>query len=900
MADAGVYREEGRPARHPVRTAAKWAGIVLGGLLLIIAGLYFGINTDVGRRYVVRQINSLETASGLDIDVGSIEGSIYGELTIRDLTLKDPKGTFFYAPVAVMDWRPFSYFRNHIDIKAITIPRARLSRLPELKESGDPNAPMLPDLDIDIGRFEVGRMMIDPPVTGQRHLVSLGGRIKIDDGRAQVALNAGALVGPGIAGGDKLVLRLDAVPDANRFDIGARVEAPANGFVSGMTGIRQPLVAAIGGRGSWTNWQGRAQAVLGGRGLANLAISGRDGTFTVTGPLRPSLVVTGPLQKLVSPLVQVNLVTSLADRRADTRLRLNSAALALSAEGLLDLGQSRFGNMRVNARLLQPGAIAPNLRGRDVRVGLVLNGGFATPEVAYDLQAAALGFEETVLEGFRATGRATLGVEKSTIPISARIRRITGLNEAVGGLLTNVAVDGTLAVSGTRILSDNLRIRSDKLNATAIIAADMARGQYTAGLQGRINNYLVRGVGLLDITSNMDVVSQGEGFGIRGRVAVRTRRIDNAGVRDFLGGNANISANIAMTPTGAITFDRLRVAAPLLRVTSGSGSYSPDGHLDRLRPVLAHRDGHRHPAAGPAPGGKPRLRNRPLERLGAGAEHRSRLRDQRHRPVAIRALLGRRARPHRAWADDVRDPPPPLRRHHLRRAGRPDSRRAVRRDTDDEWCRPRRHRSPRCRRKRAARRCLRAGKRGADTRRHSDPHPAGNHRGDRHPLSEPPGYRRRRPACRRPPWRSPAPDRPRPGQLPGRQRPSAGGGARDERSALQGRLQHRSDARPHPRRRPGHRQPDRLPPRQPGGHPQGGGRLAACADDHRPSAGQCPPRRPLRQRHGDPVAARRARPFDLQRLLARPRPRRPSHRQPRLRSTGRRRLPAGRPSGEHR
>jgi translocation and assembly module TamB len=76
------------------------------------------------------------------------------------------------------------------------------------------------------------------------------------------------------------------------------------------------------------------------------------------------------------------------------------------------------------------------------------------------------------------------------------------------------------------------------------------------------------------------VVSQGAGFGIRGRVAARTRRIDNASARDFLGGNATVSANIAVAPSGAVTFDRLRLAAPLLRITSGSGSYSPDGRIN--------------------------------------------------------------------------------------------------------------------------------------------------------------------------------------------------------------------------------------------------------------------------------------------------------------------------------
>jgi translocation and assembly module TamB len=276
----------------------------------------------------------------------------------------------------------------------------------------------------------------------------------------------------------------------------------------------------------------------------------------------------------------VNLVTSLAERRANTRLGLNSAALAVAADGIIDLGQSQYGNLRVAARLLQPGAIAPNLRGRDVRVALVLNGRFATPRVAYDLQAATMGFGAIAVEGLRATGAARVDADRIVVPISARARRVTGFDESVGSLMTNVALDGTLGISGTRILSDNLRLRSDRINATAVVVADVAKGTYRAGLKGRINNYLVRGIGLLDVDSNLDVVTQGSGFGIRGRVAVKTRRIDNASARDFLGGNAIVTANINMNPSGVIAFDGLRVAAPLLRITSGSGTYSPNGRID--------------------------------------------------------------------------------------------------------------------------------------------------------------------------------------------------------------------------------------------------------------------------------------------------------------------------------
>jgi translocation and assembly module TamB len=269
---------------------AKWAGIVLLGIVVLLAAFWIWLNSSLGHRFVVRQINNLEMASGLDIDVAQIEGSLLGELKVYGLTLKDTKGTFFVAPEATLDWRPLSYFRNHIDIKGIIIPRARLMRLPELKP-GDPNAPMLPDIDIDVGRFEVGRIFVDQPVTGYRHLLGLSGSAKISDGRAQVALNAGAHAAPGLPGGDKLVLRVDAVPEANRLGLGLRVEAPANGFVSSLTGIKQPLAALVTGSGTWEVWNGRARANLGGKQFANLAIGAKDGKWSFVGPLSPGLVL---------------------------------------------------------------------------------------------------------------------------------------------------------------------------------------------------------------------------------------------------------------------------------------------------------------------------------------------------------------------------------------------------------------------------------------------------------------------------------------------------------------------------------------------------------------------------------------------------------------------------------
>ncbi|MEA3029371.1 MAG: translocation and assembly module TamB [Sphingomonadales bacterium] len=566
--------------RPSARTVAKYAGFTLLGIVLLIGAFLAWLNTDSGRRFILGQINAFETVSGLKVHVGRIEGSVFSEVRFVDLSLADPQGTFFRADRADIQYRPFAYlFTSRIDIKDLDIPVARLSRLPALR-AGDPNAPLLPDIDADIGHLRIGRLLIDPAVTGRRHLLSLDSRIRIADGRAQIGLNARTLAAPGLAGGDRLILNLDAVPAANRLGLALSARGPGTGFIAGLIGTDQAVAARIFGQGDWASWQGRAQATLGGRGIADLAITGRDGTFGVQGPLRPALILTGPAQRLAAPLVQMNLISTLENRRADIRLRMNSRALALAAEGLVDLGQNRFQNLRLAARLTEPGAIAPDLRGRDVRLAMVLNGQFATPGVAYELTAASLTFGTTTVERLRAVGSARVRADGIIVPVSATASRILGFDLVAGGRLDNVTLNGEIGVDGLKLVSDDLILRSDRVNARLAIAFDIAAGRYLAGLQGRVSNYLVAGVGLFSVDTHLDMTSGPSGFGLSGRVAARSRRIDNDTIRDLLRGDATITARIAMEPSGLVRVSNVLVASPGLRVISGGGVYRRDGSLD--------------------------------------------------------------------------------------------------------------------------------------------------------------------------------------------------------------------------------------------------------------------------------------------------------------------------------
>ena len=554
---------------------ARWTAIILAALLVFVVVLALFLNTGPGRSFLARQIAGYETQSGISVHIRRIDGSIYNRMELIGLAVHDTRGAFLTADHVTLDWRPFAYLHKKLDVRALLSPEVRLLRNPALKPvPPDPDAPILPDLAIAIGRLKVDRLVMEPPVTGRRHILALAGTADIAEGRARIDAQAHAVKAPGVAGGDVVAVKLDAVPDRNRLLIDATIAAPVGGVVDSYAGLGKPLAITIKGNGDWKNWNGRLAGRLGGASLADLGVVGRDGRFLVKGTIVPALMLTGPGARLTAPAITIDLDATLGKRKADLRLTARSNALAATAGGLVDLGKNRFGNLRLAAQLLTPGAIAENVRGRDVRFAAVLDGPFATPTIDYRIDAAAIGFGNTGIEGLAASGRATIDAERIRIPVNATARRVTGLNAAAGGLLVNLSVNGDLAYSDGRLLSDNLHLRSSRIDATALVLADMNTGRYTGAIKGRVNDYHVDGLGRVALTTDAKLVpGRKGGFGIQGAFRVATRSLDNATVRSTLGGNAVTTARFGFDENGVASLQGLRMTAPAFRITDGGGTY---------------------------------------------------------------------------------------------------------------------------------------------------------------------------------------------------------------------------------------------------------------------------------------------------------------------------------------
>lgn len=551
---------------------AKRAGVAALILVALVALLVWTADTDIGHRAILDRIAALSSKSGLKIRIGRIEGSIYGKAILRDVRVSDPKGLFLSAREARLDWRPWRWATaNALDIDSLEIPLATLHRLPKLNP-GNPNAPILPAFDIRIGRLTVDRLRIAAAVSGEPRTARLSGSADIRDGRAMVALAALA------DGGDRLSLKLDAAPARNRFDVDAQLVAPSGGVIGAMLGTAKPVALSVRGDGSWQQWQGSGVAVVAGSRVADLALSANKGVFGLDGRLALASITKGRVQQLAGPLVRVRGDATLANRRLDHRLRLVSNALAIEASGIADLGNSRFDNELIGVRLRDPAALLANMRGRDIELKLRLNGAFSGAAFDYLLTSPQVSFDQTGIEGVRASGQGRLGGSPVAIPIKLTARRVTGVGDVAGGILANLSVTGVLRASSTLITGDGLALRSDKLSGKLSVMVDLATGRYDIGLAGQLDRYLIPGLGIVDVKSELKLVPGANGTGTRivGRGQAWVRRFDNSFLAGLAGGLPYLETGLERGADGILYLRNLKIKAPGLTM-SGSGARLRDG-----------------------------------------------------------------------------------------------------------------------------------------------------------------------------------------------------------------------------------------------------------------------------------------------------------------------------------
>ncbi|MDB5685648.1 MAG: hypothetical protein JWR77_237, partial [Rhizorhabdus sp.] len=312
--------------------------IVRGLLSLILFVLLLGamavafMDTGPGHRLIIDRIAAIAPSSGLRIRIGRIDGSIWNRATIRDLRLYDTAGLFLEAPEIDLEWRPFGWLANRLELQSVRSDLLILHRLPRLKPTTR-KGPLLPGFDIHVGRLQVQRLRLGEKVAGQARSMRIDAGADIRHGRAVVKLMADSTAG------DRLKLLLDAEPDRDRFDIEAKVTGPADGVFSRLSGLGRPIDGLITGDGTWSAWKGGATLDLGDARGVDLGLGVDHGKYALQGQLVLTSLLKGKLQRLTAPRILINGAATLADRRLDGNIAIETPEIAFAGSGTLDLAQ---------------------------------------------------------------------------------------------------------------------------------------------------------------------------------------------------------------------------------------------------------------------------------------------------------------------------------------------------------------------------------------------------------------------------------------------------------------------------------------------------------------------------------------------------------------------------------
>lgn len=553
-----------------------WARRIGWGLLvlLLLAGAALLIaDTSWGHRQIIAQVEGLSPKSGLKIEIGGIEGSIYGESTLTDVVLSDPKGAFLRIPKAELNWSPASWWANRLDIESLTAAKATLLKLPKLRPS-ETKGPILPDFDISIGKLAVEQLDIAAGIAGGARTGRLTGSAEIAGGNAVITLDANA------AQGDQATLKLISKPDADQFDLDGRLTAPAGGVFAQMIGASQAIEAKITGKGSWSRWNGTATAQYGRASIVDASLTANQGAFGLDGKLFLQAATTGKVQQLAGAVTNVSGKATLTNRRLNGLVSVSSDVIAIDGRGTIDLAESRFDGVLINARLLQPQALFPAMQGRDVRLAARLNGAFRTAAFDYLLTSPSIIFGTTGLDDVRASGQGRLSVAPVIVPVRLTARRITGVGDVAGGILANAKAEGLLRVTAATITGDGIAFTSDKLSGKLRLFLDLKTGVYDIGLAGQLLSYFIPGLGIVDISSDLSVVPDGVTGKVRilGTAQARVRRFDSEFFKTLAGGLPVLTTGLERLTDGTLRFFNMRLTAPKLSF-AGSGLRRVNGTL---------------------------------------------------------------------------------------------------------------------------------------------------------------------------------------------------------------------------------------------------------------------------------------------------------------------------------
>jgi len=239
---------------------------MVGGLALLVAAVYGGLQTEAGRRLAVPLVErGLGGALDMEVAIERLTEASLDRLRVDGLFLGARNDPWLGVASIDMAWRPLALLGGRLSIDALSIERLAIHRPPpagEQTESATLDGLRLP-VTVSIGRFAVSALDLDAPVLGEAATLSLAGEATArEDGSGILRLEIVRLDGPG----GRLTVSADYALDSRRLDLGLLLAEPQGGMLARLLDLpgRPAVSATLEGAGSLDGWRGRLKGAVEG------------------------------------------------------------------------------------------------------------------------------------------------------------------------------------------------------------------------------------------------------------------------------------------------------------------------------------------------------------------------------------------------------------------------------------------------------------------------------------------------------------------------------------------------------------------------------------------------------------------------------------------------------------
>lgn len=253
-----------RPHEEKARKSRlKRALIVLGSvvgvlavlIVLVLAGLRYGVLTDPGRDLLLRTANGLELGRFGTLQLEGFEGDIWRDFTVERVTITDSQGVWLEGRRVHVEWNAAALFRRRFDASNIEAAIVRVFRRPVLApDDGGPSQPL--PVSVDIDRLAV-TVETFPALSVRRGVWDVAGELhasRDNAWRGQLAALSFLHPGDGIRAGFQ-------VGGDEPFGFTADGREAAGGALAGLLGLPADEPFSLRARGGGTAEQGSIEVV---------------------------------------------------------------------------------------------------------------------------------------------------------------------------------------------------------------------------------------------------------------------------------------------------------------------------------------------------------------------------------------------------------------------------------------------------------------------------------------------------------------------------------------------------------------------------------------------------------------------------------------------------------------